>query len=258
MDFVRAEDLKFNDDFPIKIANLYSSLIEEKSELPNQGTFLKRVNKIRTTFFRLNTGIIKRKFLEELLSELNQEFEPILNEIWKKKSMERVLPPEPFYERIYVDDVDSFKKVKKVDTKVVKDLLPLTMPEEAVKASLASIIGENFVRKDWAGEKSDLYSSNVIIKGKRVSTAFLLKGPSVKRLTIDKCGKRGNQILRLIKEPARLFVVQHNGEIDTDVIEFLETCISDLSRKKKVKLYYCIMDGVDTTRILIAYGKLKM
>ena len=144
-----------------------------------------------------------------------------------------------------------------MSAKAVKGMLPLTMPEEDVKVSLASIIGENFVRKDWAGEKSDLYSSNVIFKGKRMSTAFLLKGPSVKRLTIDKCGKRGNQILRLIKEPAELFVVQHNGEIDTDVIEFLETCVSDLSRKKSVKLYYSVIDGVDTARVLIAYNKLK-
>jgi hypothetical protein len=127
-----------------------------------------------------------------------------------------------------------------------------------VKASLASIIGENFVRKDWAGEKSDLYSSNVIYKGKRVSTAFLLKGPSVKRLTIDKCGKRGNQVLRLVKEPAQLFIVQHNGEIDTDIIELLETYVSDLSRKKGMKLYYCIIDGTDTARVLVAYDKIRL
>jgi hypothetical protein len=257
MDFIHAEDLRFNDDFPIKIANLYVSLIEEKSELPNQKLYLKSVNKIRTTFFRLNTGITKKRLLEDLLNELNREFEPIFNEIRKKRLMKEVLPSEPFYERIYVDDIDSFGEVRKVSAKAIKEQLPLTIPEKEVKASFAAIIGENFVPKDWSGEKSDLYSSHVIYKGKRRSTAFLLKGPSVKRLTIDKLGKRGNQILRLVKEPAELFVVQHNGEIDTDVVEFLETCVSDLSRKKSVKLYYSVIDGVDTARVLIAYNKLK-
>lgn len=257
MDLIHAEDLKFNDDFPIKIANSYVSLIKEKSELPNPKSYLKRVNKIKTTFFRLNTRITKRRFLEDLLNELNSEFEPIVNEIRKEKSAEKVLPMQSFYERIYVDEIDSFEKVRRVSAKAVKDQLPLTIPEKDVKASFASIISENFVRKDWPGEKSDLYSSHVIYKGKRISTAFLLKGPSVKRLTIDKCGKRGNQILRLVKEPADLFIVQHNGEIDTDVIEFLETCVSDLSRKKNTKLYYCVIDGVDTARVLIAYSRYK-
>lgn len=257
MDFIHAEDLRFNDDFPIKIANTYVSLIAEKSELPDMASYFKKVDGIRTTFFRLNTRITKRGFLEDLLSELNREFEPILSELQKEKSMEKAIPTEPFFERLYVDEIDSFEKVSRVSARVVKDKLPLAIPEKEVKASFADIIGENFVHKDWPGEKSDLYSSHVIYNEKRTSTAFLLKGPSVKRLTIDKCGKRGNQILRLVKEPAELFVVQHNGEIDTDVIEFLEICVSNLSRKKGAKLYYCVIDGVDTARVLKAYGKLR-
>ncbi|MCK4444858.1 MAG: hypothetical protein KAW09_09955, partial [Thermoplasmata archaeon] len=101
-----------------------------------------------------------------------------------------------------------------------------------------------------------LYSSFVLLEGDRISTAFLLKGPSVKKLTIDKCGKRGNQVLRLIKEPASFFVVQHVGEIDTDVIELLYSLVSDLSQKRAERLYYSTMDGVDTARVLRAYGKL--
>lgn len=255
MDFIRTEDLTFKDDFPLKITHVYISLLEKSSEPPNRQAFLIEANKIRTTFFRLNTNLRKRNFLENLLAELDREIKPILNEIREEKPAVISVHESP-YERIYVDDVDSFQKVKKVSPKAVKDLVPLEISEENVKRSLAGIIGEKFVRKDWAGEKSDLYSSHVILRGNRISTAFLLKGPSVKRLTIDKCGKRGNQLLRMIKEPAQLFTVQHIGEIDTDVIELLERLISDLSRKKSIRLYYCIMDGVDTARILKAYGKL--
>lgn len=163
---------------------------------------------------------------------------------------------KPSCERIYVDEIASFREVLKVAPHETRKLVPLTLSERKVKQSLANIIGEHFVSKDWGGEKSDLYTSHVIFDGKRIATAFLLKGPSVKRLTIDKCGKRGNQILRLVKEPASLFIVQHNGEIDSDVIELLETCVSDLATKRGVKLYYCVIDGVDTTRVLLAYEKL--
>jgi hypothetical protein len=166
-------------------------------------------------------------------------------------------PLEALYKRIYVDKIDSFKEAGKVNPQDVRARIPLNVSEEYVKKSFANVIGENFIRKDWAGEKSDLYSSHVIYEGNRISAAFLLKGPAVTRLTIDKCGKRGNQILRLVKEPATLFIVQHTGEIDSDVIEFLEICVSDLSHRKGKKLYYCTIDGVDTARILIAYDKIK-
>lgn len=258
MDFIHAEDLKLNDDFPLKITHVYVSLIQKHSELPNRQSFTIETRKIKTTFFKLNTTITKKKFLENLLAELNREIKPILDEIQKKRSTTQIPVSKSLLQRLYVDDIDSFKKVKEVNSKVVKDFVPLKISEEDIKRSLADIIGERFVRKDWAGEKSDLYSSYVIYKGNRISTAFLLKGPSVKRLTIDKCGKRGNQLLRLIREPAQLFVVQHVGEIDTDVIELLERLVSDLSRKKNTKLYYCVMNGVDTARILLAYKKLKI
>lgn len=155
-------------------------------------------------------------------------------------------------QRIYVDEVDSFERVRNVLAKDVKDL-PVEVKEKEVKEFFANTIGENFVPKDWPGEKSDLYSSHVVLKGKRISTAFLLKGPSVRKLTIDKCGKRGNQILRLVREPAQLFVIQSNGQIDTDVVSMLEICVSELSRKSDCRLYYCIIDGTDTARLLEAY-----
>ena len=78
----------------------------------------------------------------------------------------------------------------------------------------------------------------------------------MKKLTIAKCGKRGDQLLRLLREPARLYVVQHVGEIDTNVIELLGTLAIQKSQQSMEGLYYCIMDGVDTARVLKAYGKL--
>ncbi|MBU7036696.1 MAG: hypothetical protein HXS52_02100 [Theionarchaea archaeon] len=194
----------------------------------------------------------------DLLTRLNYEFEPVLKEIKRKAKISKSSDISTSCERVYVDDIDSFRKVRNVNPKAVKDFVPVKMSERKLKESLASIIGEKFIPEDWGGERSDLYSSRIILRGKRISTAFLLKGPSVRKLTIDKCGKRGNQVLRLMTEPAELFVVQHVGEIDTDVIKLLETCVSNLSGSKNMKLYYCVIDGTDTARILFAYSKLSI
>lgn len=256
MDFIHTEDMCSADDFPIKIARLYTSLVEDGRKPPNRQTFLHRAEGIRTTFFRLNPSLTKRDLLEHLFDELDSEISPLLDGLISPNGSAEPPVQESLCERIYVDDIDSFSKVRKVESKAVESLVPLNISENKIKRLLAEIIGEKFVPKDWAGEKSDLYSSFVLLEGNRIGTAFLLKGPSVRRLTIDKCGKRGNQVLRLTKEPANLFVVQHIGEIDTDVIELLDSLVSNLSWRRKERLYYSTMDGVDTARILRGYGKL--
>jgi len=83
-------------------------------------------------------------------------------------------------------------------------------------------------------EKSDFFTTRLMIGGKRMSAAFLLKGHGTKgKLTINKCGKKGDQILKLLDEPARVYIVQHVGEIDSDVIKLLEKLVAEKSRKGK-------------------------
>ena len=256
MDFIHIEDLVSGDDFPIKVAHVYVTLVGERWKPPSSSAFLRSSGKVRTTFFRLNPRLSKRAFLEDLLEELNSEVSPLLNEV-RTLSIQRESATEAqLCKRVFVESIDSFQRVREIESKTVESLVPLSFSENDIKRSLADIVGEKFVPKDWSGEKSDLYTSFVVLEGCRIGTAFMLKGPSVKRLTIDTCGKRGNQLLRLVKEPANLFVVQHVGEIDTDVIELLDVLVSDLSRKRKERLYYCTMDGVDTARVLRAYDKL--
>ena len=45
----------------------------------------------------------------------------------------------------------------------------LAVPEEKVKNSLADLIGEAYVPKDWGGERSDLYTSRVFARGRQIS-----------------------------------------------------------------------------------------
>ncbi len=256
MDFIQSEDLRLTDGFPSDVTRVYASMIKETGDLPSPQSFSEKARKIRTTFFRINTTIRRMNFFEDLGAELNQQTEPLLDEIRQKGTnipLPQVSHPP---ERVYVDDIDSFKKVKDIRPESVMGLVPLSVSEADIKQSIADIIGERFIPKDWGGEKSDLYSTHVILSGKRTSTAFMLKGPSVKKLTIARCGKNGDQLLRLMREPARLFVVQSVGEIVTEVIDLLKTLASEKGRRSNEKLYYCIVDGVDTARILRAYGKL--
>ena len=223
----------------------------------------KTISKVKTSFFRLNS-ISRSQFF-------NKRLEKAIVNTWKNSSKitepltERTvkiiyktpLPSHGVCKELQVDDIDSFIEVSKVKPSEVANLIPLDLDEEFIKNSLAEIIGETFVQKDWGGELGDLFSTRIKFRGHRISTAFMFKGKGLrKKLTIADCGKNGDQILRLLKLPARLFIVQHVGEIDFTVREQLEMATETKARQTGKALYYCLMDGVDTARVLLAYGKL--
>jgi hypothetical protein len=107
--------------------------------------------------------------------------------------------------RITVDDVDTFAKVKRIK---VAAALPSTVSEDQFKRGVQAIIGEPGVYKDWGGERSDLYSTRLRLNGKRRAVAFACKGPGTKgKLVPGKMGENGDQALRLLQEDADIFVV---------------------------------------------------
>lgn len=158
---------------------------------------------------------------------------------------------KPNVERLYIDDIDSFSKVKNIRRKPVLNIVPVDVSENFVKRALCEILSVYAPPKDWGGEKSDLYT-DVKYRGKFIPAAFMLKGSgTLGKLTVRKCGKNGDQILRLVEEPARLFVIQHIDSIDSNVIKLLEIAVGSIVKKQK--LYYCVMDGIETARLLLAY-----
>jgi hypothetical protein len=151
---------------------------------------------------------------------------------------------------LFIDDIDSFSKVKNVVRSAVKESM---LSEDFVQLKLEEVLGELRHRRDWGGESCDLYASDLRIKGKRYRAAFLLKGSGTKgKLTIAKCGKNGDQIQRLFKCPADIFVIQHISEIDDAVIEEARQKTVAV-RVKNQKAHFCIMDGLDTQRLIQAY-----
>jgi hypothetical protein len=155
-----------------------------------------------------------------------------------------------FYEH-FVEDVDQFARVRDVpdpsDASIMQHI-----SEKAFKTCLAEILGDAAV-KDWGGEQADHYSSHVSLNSTRVTAAFLLKGPArFEPMTLNNLGKNNDQIVRLASSPADLLVVQHCHDITPPVRETLRAFAVQPSRPRR----YCLIDGRDSLRLLIAYDKL--
>lgn len=167
----------------------------------------------------------------------------------------------PLDARLYVEDIDSFRKVRDVNPSTVAGVLSkdgyLDQSEDSVQTALERILDVPFHKKDWGGEVNDLYTANVVVNGKRHETAFLLKGNGLKKkvMEIKDCGKNGDQLLRLFNSPAKLFVVQFVGNISEAVISDVDGKVRQ-ARSEGRDACYCIMDGQDTARVLRAYGEL--
>ena len=236
---------------------LTESIIKKSPRTEKELTNL--LSKLRSQFFRLNAvskndfirGFPSHRLINAISSRprfTNRQIEQVHRTIQKWK---------PNVERLYIEDIDSFRKVKTITREQVLNTVPVNVSEDFVKNSMCKILSEPTVPKDWPGERSDLYT-NVKYRGRSIPAAFMFKGKGTQgKLTIRKCGKNGDQILRLVEEPARLFVVQHIDVIDSNVIRLLEIAVGSIAKEVQ-KLYYCVMDGVETARLLLAYGFLNV
>ncbi len=166
----------------------------------------------------------------------------------------------PIDARLYVEDIDSFRKVRDVNPAAVMGFLTdgyLDLSEDFVQTALERILSVPFHKKDWGGELNDLYTANMLINGKRYETAFLLKGHGLRTSTMEikHCGANGDQILRLCSSPAKLFVVQFVGRISEAIVSDIDGKVRH-ARSQGKDAWYCVMDGQDTARVLHAYGEL--
>lgn len=166
----------------------------------------------------------------------------------------------PIGKRLYIEDIDSFKNVRDINPSLVDSVLEngyFDKSEDEVQMVFEQIINESFHKKDWGGEENDLYTSNIIINGRRTSSAFLLKGNGLRNKTMEikNCGKNGDQIIRLLQAPAELYIIQFVGNISENVIKDIEGKINEKNLKGH-NAYYCIINGQDTARIFKAFNKL--
>jgi hypothetical protein len=154
--------------------------------------------------------------------------------------------------QLTIDDIDSFAKVLELK-QVPYQTTPLD--ETKFKQGLQKILGERGVFQDWGGESDDLFSTRLIIKGERKSVAFGLKGKGTNGiLTPKKMGKRGDQIQRLFRTPADIFLIQYWNQIDESIIEQMKQFAIAKSALENRRIYYGVIDGQDTLRILASYN----
>lgn len=152
-----------------------------------------------------------------------------------------------FY-RLHLEDFDEFSCVSEAEMPAEFNEMK-QIKESAFKAALGRILKES-TPKDWGGEASDFVTSHLHVKGKRVSAAFLLKGPAkFSPMTVKHLGKNGDQIVRLAHEPVDVLIVQHCHDITPAVIETLKVFATQPSNPR----YYCLIDGRESLRLLNAF-----
>jgi hypothetical protein len=169
---------------------------------------------------------------------------------------------EPDRIRLYVQNIDSFSKVKGINHQQVQAHLDngfLKVPEEQVKKAFAQIIGQSYIPKDWGGETEDIYSSLILLNGQRVQTSIIFKGQGTVKTAetqLGNLGKNGDQLDRMFRSPSsKLFIIQSVKPFAQNVINTAEAHAVH-KRANGQNCYYCVIDGQDTAMLLFAYGLL--
>jgi hypothetical protein len=156
-------------------------------------------------------------------------------------------------ERITIDEVDSFSKVRSVPD---DGLLSKAISEKRFKAGLQKILKEPGKFEDWGGEKNDIYSTRLRIKGKRVAAAFALKGPAQSgKLVPGKMGTNGDQIQRLFETAAEVFFVQYGGVVSESVANQMQPLAVAKAVATGAKIRFGVIDGSDSQRLYRAYRR---
>ncbi len=154
-----------------------------------------------------------------------------------------------------ISKIDEFQKISNIshNDSTLDIKLNKQIPEEKIKTKIAEILFEENIPKDWGGEMSDLFTNHIHINGKRYKAAFLLKGPSkFHPMSVKDLGSNGNQIVRLFDEPADILILQHCHYIKQEIYKTMEAFASRFYNVRR----YCIIDGIDTQRLLKAYEKM--
>lgn len=155
---------------------------------------------------------------------------------------------------LHPEDIDEFSRLKEVPIPEPEEWQAImqAMSESSVKKAFCELLNDS-PKKDWGGELNDHFASTMHLSGKRITGAFLLKGPArFEEMLPRHLGKNADQIFRLSSSPADLLVVQHAHEIGEAVRATLRAFAVNPSSPR----HYCCIDGRDTYRILKAYGKL--
>jgi hypothetical protein len=155
--------------------------------------------------------------------------------------------------QVSIDEIASFKAVRGVK---ILDYRAIPVKEKVFKEGVQAVVGEGGTFKDWGGEKNDMWTTRVILDGRRRATAMAFKGKGTKgKLTPKKMGSNGDQIQRLFDGAAELFILEYWGEVDQSVFEQMRSFAVAKSVIDGRRITYCVVDGQDSQRLIKAYPK---
>lgn len=203
------------------------------------------VNKNRVNI--LNLAENKKK-----LDSFSTKSKPVVHAVQKVKLF---LPKKIVdIKMITIDDIESFKKVRNIDASTVS-IKPII--ESDFKSGIQKILGETGVFTDWGGEKNDLHTTHFRLDKKRTAVAFAFKGKgkTIKTLRIKDMGKNGDQIPRLFQSTSLVYLLQYWSYIDESVLELMEQLAIAKSATQSHRIYYGVIDGIDSQRIITAYAE---
>jgi len=242
-------------------------------------TSLPRIRVLQLAGKLCNNQIVKKvKVGKELAYEKDQFFSENKNRILKlarnKNQLEKFptkinpINKEVIYisipkkmvdvEQITIDDIDSFDRVKdeSLNQKSLAIERSIDIEEKIFKKGLQKILKEEGIFQDWGGETDDLFSTRLVLKGRRKTVVFGLKGKGTTGiLTPEKMGKRADQIQRLFRAPADVFLVQYGGQINETILEQIKNFAISKSYYEGKKIYYGLIDGQDSVRIINSYNE---
>jgi hypothetical protein len=173
--------------------------------------------------------------------------------VWPKSVTIRIPGPRIQARYVTIDDIESFGRVARIR---VEPGEYTAMTESRFKNGIAKILGEGGKFKDWGGERNDLYTNRVRISGRRLPAAFAFKGIGTRgTLTPRLMGKNGDQIQRLFKTAAYVFIVQYWGQVAESVVEQMAEFAKAKSATEGLLIFYGVIDGDDSNRLLKAYPR---
>jgi hypothetical protein len=160
------------------------------------------------------------------------------------------------YGELHPYSISSFAEVNNFikDGNEIKNISMMkNISEENIKKSFSRILGRDIVPIDWGGEKSDLFSSNIIVSKNYVTAAFMFKGPAkFHEMKPRDLGKNGDQIDRLFSEPSQVCILQHCHTVGTAVRSQMKSYANRFYDRR----LFSIIDGYQTLNILAAYNEL--
>jgi hypothetical protein len=198
------------------------------------------------------------KELDDDRLQIAAPYSPQAKEELERRRHESLLASRvPFitYARLSPEEIDSFEQIVNVPETEVAELIPLQISEADIKKHFCDIMGNPFPQKDWGGEVCDIFC-NIRFRRRAVPAAFILKGKAYadRPLRIADLGKNGDQLVRLFSLPAEVYIIQSNGPIDGTVYSHIQAQVAAKLITNQ-SIYYLVLDGIQTTRLLRAYGK---